>query len=78
MGFALQPVKIANGSDENGLLLFYKKKLVGVLVQLSDDNEVAPGHWFLEAGFGALQGVHETFPDLEAAEEWITEQIPST
>lgn len=75
MELALQPVKVANGSDENGFLLFQKDKLIAVLVQLSEDNDVAPGHWFLEAGFGALQGAYETFRDLDAAQEWIAEQI---
>ena len=75
MGFALQPIKVANGSDENGFLLFQEDRLVAILVQLSEDNEVAPGEWFLEAGFGSLHGVHETFGNLEAAQEWITHQM---
>jgi hypothetical protein len=27
-----------------------------VLVRLSDDNKVAPGQWYLEAGFDQLDG----------------------
>ena len=38
------------------LVIDGEKRLVAVLVRLSDDNEVAPGQWYLEAGFGRIEG----------------------
>jgi hypothetical protein len=63
----LQPVKVGTGHDEEGVLLFDgDQRLVAVLVRLSDENEIAPGQWFLEAGFGRLDGpVQPAYPDLE-------------
>jgi hypothetical protein len=47
-----------------------------VLVRLSDSNEVAPGQWYLEAGFGRLVGGgHPTFADLDAAQDWISRRF---
>ena len=73
MGLTLQPVRVANSAaDEDGLLVLVEDRLVAVLVRLSDANEVAPGEWFLEAGFGRLHSPdHPTFTDLETAEAWI-------
>jgi hypothetical protein len=57
MSLSLQPVWVATGSDEEGMLVFDgDQRLVAVLTRLSDQNEVAPGQWFLEAGFGRLGG----------------------
>jgi len=74
MSFRFQPVRVGNGFDEEGLLAFdADQRLVAVLVHLSDLNEVAPGQWFLEVGFGALDGPnHPTFADLDEARDWIT------
>ena len=55
MSFTLQPVRVATGFDEEGMLVLDAgQRLVAVLVHLSDDNEVAPGQWYLEAGFGRI------------------------
>ena len=51
MKLVLQPVRVATGAEEDGLLVFEEDRLLAVLVRLSDANEVAPGAWFLEAGF---------------------------
>src|SRR3954447_19722622 len=57
MSLSLQPVRVATGFDEEGMLVFDgDQRLVAVLTRLSDQNEVAPGPWFLEAGFGRLGG----------------------
>jgi hypothetical protein len=57
MSLSLQPVRVATGFDEEGMLVFDgDQRLVAVLTRLSDQNEVAPGQWFLEAGFGRLGG----------------------
>jgi len=58
------------------LVVDEEKRLVAVLVRLSDDNEVAPGQWFLEAGFGRLDGVHHpTFSNLDAVQDWIRQRL---
>ena len=73
MTLTLQPVRVANDFDEEGMLVFNgQHRLVAVLAHLSEDNEVAPGQWYLEAGFGRSDGSsHPTFADLETAQEWI-------
>jgi hypothetical protein len=40
-----------SGSEASGGI----STVVAVLVRLSDENEVAPGQWYLEAGFGRLK-----------------------
>jgi hypothetical protein len=78
MSLTLQPVRVANGHDEEGVLVFAQDRLLAVLVQLSDEHEEPEivGRWFLETGFGRLDGPdHPTFPDLEAAQTWISRQL---
>jgi hypothetical protein len=77
MSLTLQPIRVATGFDEDGMMILdEEQRLVAVLVRLADDNEVAPAQWYLEAGFGQIDGVnHPTFADLEAAEEWITQRL---
>lgn len=77
MSLALQPVRVNTGFEEEGVLVFDgQRRLAAVLVRLSDQNEIAPGQWFLEAGFGPLDGVsHPAFADLEAAQEWIRQRL---
>ena len=78
MTFTLQPVQVANGIDEEGMLVFDEEcRLLAVLTHLSEGNEVAPGQWFLEAGFGRLEGGGNspTFADLDAAQAWIGQRI---
>jgi len=73
----LRPVRVATGHEEEGQLVFDgADRLIAVLVMLSEHNPVAPGHWFLEAGFGLLDKVaHPTFPDLDAAQRWMSEGL---
>ena len=77
MSFSLQPVRVANDFDEESMLVFNgQHRLVAVLAHLSADNEVAPGQWYLEAGFGRLDGSsHPTFANLEMAQEWIAQRL---
>jgi hypothetical protein len=77
MILTLQSVRVATGSDEEGMLVFdEERRLLAVLTHLSDDNEVASGHWFLEAGFGPVDGVNQpTFADLDTAQAWIVERL---
>ena len=77
MSLTLQPTRVATGSDEEGMLVYAEGRLVAVLVHLSEENEIAPGDWYLEAGFGSrLDGpYHPTFPSLGAAQDWIEQQL---
>ncbi len=77
MTMTFQPVRVANGSDEEGLLAFdEEQRLVAVLTHLGDQYDRVSGHWYLEAGFGHLDGPnHPTFADLDAAREWLNRRI---
>ena len=77
MTLTLQPIRVATGFDEDGMLILdEEQRLVAVLTRLSDENEVAPGQWYLEAGFGRLDGInHPAFADLDAAQEWISQRL---
>ena len=73
----LQPVRVdTGGEDEEGCLVFVDGKLAAVLVRLSDQHGDMAGHWFLEHGFGKLDGVeHPIFDGIEAAQDWITHHL---
>jgi hypothetical protein len=77
MTLTLQPVQVANGSDEEGMLVFdASRRLVAVLTHLSDRYDSVSGHWYLEAGFGVLEGLdHPTYADLDAAQEGIRQRL---
>ena len=77
MSFSLQPVRVATGFDEEGMMVLDEgQRLVAVLVRLSDNNEVAAGQWFVEAGFGRLgEGDHPTFSNLDMAQDWISQRL---
>ncbi|QRM33912.1 hypothetical protein [Microvirga sp. VF16] len=77
MTLTLQPVRVATGAEEEGMLVFdHERRLRAVLIHLSPENEVAPGHWYLEAGFDHLDGSnHPTFADLDAAQHWISQRL---
>ncbi len=77
MTLSLQPMRVATGFDEEGMMVLdEEQRLVAVLVRLSDENEVAPGQWYLEAGFGRLDGgSHPTFSNLDLAQEWISQRL---
>ncbi len=77
MTLTLQPVRVGNGSDEEGLLVFDgEQRLVAVLTHLGEQYDGLSGHWYLEAGFGRLDGPdHPTFADLEGAQEWIRQRL---
>ncbi len=78
MALRLEPVQVATGLDEEGMLVFAENRLVAVLVQLSDAHEEQnlTGQWFLETGYGhSLAGEHPTFADLDAAQVWISQRL---
>ena len=58
------------------MVLDEEQRLLAVLVRLSDGNEVAPGQWYFEAGFGRLDGgSHPTFSNLDMAQDWISQRL---
>ena len=77
MSLTLQPVRVATGSDEDGMLVFTdEQRLVAVLTHLSEQHGRAAGHWYLEAGFGWLDGPnHPIFPDLDVAKDWLLQRM---
>ena len=77
MSFTLQPVRVGTGADEEGMLVFDRdQRLVAVLTHLGDQHDGLSGHWFLEAGFGWLDGPNNpTFADLDAAQTWISQSL---
>lgn len=76
MNLRLQQVRVANGYDEEGLLVFAAERLVAVLVRLSDQHGEMAGRWFLETAFGRLAGPnHPSFSDLEEAQKYIASRL---
>jgi len=77
MSLTLQPVRVANDSDEEGMLVFNgDQRLVAVLTHLTEQHGGAAGQWFLEVGFGRLEGPnHPTFAGLGLAQDWISERL---
>jgi hypothetical protein len=77
MTLTLQPIRVATGFDEDGMMVFDKEqRLLAVLVRLSDGNEVAPGQWYLEAGCGRIDGInHPTFSNLDRVQYWISQRL---
>jgi hypothetical protein len=80
MELSLQPVRVATGSaDEEGRLVLAEGQLVAVLTRLSAQHGELAGRWFLEAGFGRLDGpAHPSFADLAAAQAWIAQHLNQT
>ncbi|HEY8383772.1 MAG TPA: hypothetical protein VIL09_16645 [Microvirga sp.] len=77
MSLTLQPVRVATGFDEEGVLVLDdEQRLVAVLTRLDGQYGAVSGHWFLEAGFGRLSGRDQpTFVDLEAATDWVRQRL---
>ena len=72
-----QPIAVDTGSpDRDGVLLLVNGLLVAVLVRLDALEHEHPGYWFLEAGFGRLQGMRvDAFPTLDHATRWVRKQL---
>ena len=77
MTLTLQPIRVATGFDEEGMMVLdEQQRLVAVLTHISDENEIAPGQWYLEAGFGRLDGgSHPLFSNLDMAQDWISQRL---
>lgn len=78
MNIVLKPVRVAAGGDEEGRLVFADERLIAVLVQLSHQHDDLAGRWFLEVGFGSLDGPdHPVFADLTEARDWLSVRLCS-
>lgn len=79
MKLRTEPVRVANGSDEKGVLVFTPDdRLAAVVTELTDKHEELTGRWFLEVGFGPVDGPnHPTFGSLDAALDWISQRVRS-
>ncbi len=77
MSLIFQPIRVATGFDEEGMLVFdEEQRLVAVLTHLADRYDGLSGHWYLEAGFGRLDGInHPAFASLDAARDWISQRV---
>ncbi|MCJ2086338.1 hypothetical protein MKK88_10075 [Methylobacterium sp. E-005] len=73
----LQPIAVdTNSPDREGMLVIANGLLVAVLVRLAEPEHDNVGSWFLEAGFGRLQGQRvPTFPTLEDACRWLRRRL---
>ena len=79
MQLALQPVQVGVAGGSEGRLVMAEGCLVAVLVRLTEeDHGELAGGWFLETGYGPLDGpMHPTFADLDAAQNWIVGRLNS-
>lgn len=77
MRLRLEPVRVEVGVEVDGRLVFLDSRLVAVLVRIPAEHDGGEtGWWFLEKGFGPLDTpVHHSFPDLEAAQDWLKERL---
>jgi hypothetical protein len=67
---SFQPIEVLTASQDcGGCLVLADGKLAAVLVRLNDQahEPLLRGAWFMEAGFGLLDGRHELFASLEEA-----------
>jgi hypothetical protein len=65
-----------NAVDEEGCLVFADNRLVAVLVRLSELHGRKAGRWYLEHGFGKLDGpAHPDFTDLDEAQDWVAQRV---
>jgi hypothetical protein len=65
-----QPIEVLTASeDREGRLVLVEGKLAAVLVRLSDQahEPLLRGAWYVEAGFGFLDGRHELFASFDEA-----------
>jgi hypothetical protein len=75
MNVTWQSVRVGSGftREEDGRLIFVDGRLVAILVCRSEDHEETDlrGAWSIDAGFGPITGVQETFLSFEDAATWI-------
>ncbi len=77
MELGSRPVTVdTDAADQEGCLVFADNRLVAVLVRLSKEHGRKAGRWYLEHGFGKLEGpVHPIFADLDEAQDWLAQRF---
>jgi hypothetical protein len=77
MELGFQPITVeTNAPDEEGCLVFVNNRLAAVLVHLSEEHGRKAGRWYLEHGFGKLDGpAHPIFIDLNEAKNWVAQRV---
>ena len=76
MSVETQPVQVASGEQDRGLLVFNDGWLIAVLVRLSAKHGVFAGQWFLESGYGRFSGREQlTFVDEIDAIAWFNSHL---
>ncbi|MBZ9892234.1 hypothetical protein LB559_30325 [Mesorhizobium sp. BR1-1-3] len=56
---------------EAGVLVWKSDQLVAVLTRIDEEAYSTKGKWFLETGFGLLNGLHKNFDTIEEAVLWV-------
>lgn len=76
MNITFRPVEVAlHPRRSEGLLVLCEGGLCAVLTRLDEEVD-APGGWFVEAAFGALDDrQHPSFAELADVEAWVRERL---
>jgi len=73
LGFSLSEARIGTvEGGESGVLVWKSGQLVAVLTQIDEDAYSTKGKWFLETGFGLLNGQHRNFDTINEAVSWVS------
>jgi hypothetical protein len=71
-GFSVSEARIGTvEGGESGVLVWKSDQLVAVLTQIDEEAYSTKGKWFLETGFGLLNGQHKNFDTIEEAIRWV-------
>jgi hypothetical protein len=75
MKVSWQSARVGSGftREEDGRLVYIDGRLAAILVCHSDEHEEpnVKGAWSIDAGFGPITGIQETFQSFEDAVTWI-------
>lgn len=63
----IRPVRLRDGGDDEGALIFWEESLIAVLSKLGPDHGAQAGRWHVECAFGPGLEANANFPNLEAA-----------
>jgi hypothetical protein len=72
----LDPVTIEGLENGEGVLAYWNDRLVAVFVRLGRGHEADEGAWFLEKGFGPLDGPQPpAFANLDQVRGWVSARL---
>jgi hypothetical protein len=81
MKVSWQSARVGSGfaREEDGRLVFVDGRLAAILVRRSDDHQESElrGAWSIDAGFGPITGMQETFLTFDDAVSWILRRFRS-